>query len=118
MEKPKNENRKILTRTGLSTSLLLNKTALDAYNKKTQELRDAATVLDSEGVLYVIMSDKKDKFSKDSKIIRDILDLDHMYSRENMQRKPELATEYAEIYNLIKEISKKVEKRRKSQKRR
>jgi len=109
-----NEKKGILTRTSVSLDLKNPESFKEAVNS----LKEVVNKIDDEGVLYVILNSRKDKYTKDSKIIRDILDLPFLYSREKMQRKPELANEFVEIYNHIKEISKIVEKRRKANKKR
>ena len=107
------ERKTILARISISKEVSVGEEVKKGFLAKAEELRDMADKIDTNGVLYVLMNSGREKFSPDSKIIRDIMDLPYLYSHHKLQRKPELASEFTELYQHIKEINKIVGKRRK-----
>jgi len=69
--------------------------------------------LSPEGGLYIALYDKSEMYLPSTKVIRDLMDLDIIYSNRALQANPELGEEFSEIAKHIKAIEGIISKRRK-----
>jgi hypothetical protein len=104
---------KIMFKSKLSKKIL-GHPQLEQYNKKLKELKEIAEKISPDGLLSVSLLDKSDKFNPINKLIRDLSDLEYLYSYRALQSKPELGHDFMKISSSIKDILAIIKVRRKS----
>jgi hypothetical protein len=92
---------------------LIGRGKVTEYGEKVKELTKVANELSPEGGLYIMLIDKSEVFLPATKVIRDLMDLENIYSNRALQANPQLAEEFAEIATHMKAIENVVSRRRK-----
>ena len=92
---------------------LIGRGKVSEYGNQVKKLAEIAGELSPEGGLYILLLDKSEMYLPSTKLIRDLMDLDSMYSNRALQANPELGEEFSEIAKHIKAIEGIVSKRRK-----
>lgn len=92
---------------------LIGRGKVSEYGEHVKKLAEVAGELSPEGGLYIALFEKSDMYLPSTKLIRDLIDLENMYSNRALQANPELGEEFSEIARNIKAIEGIVSRRRK-----
>lgn len=95
-----------------TSSGLLGRDGLINFRDKVKDLCDVASEIAPDGGIYTILIDRRDVFTPNILAIRNIMDLESIYSYKNLQKNPELAVEFGEVSAAIKTLNKTIEKRK------
>jgi len=85
---------------------LIGNSAMAEYERALEALKEAAAKVDSEVELQVSLVDKTEVYSKVNQAVKDIRNLEFMYSHRALQRDPKLAIEYSEVASAVLAVTK------------
>ncbi len=103
----------IRTKSSISKKLM-GRNNVSTYGAKLNELSKIAGDVAPEGSLFVILLERGDSFSPMARTVKNVMDLDNLFSLKHLQMNPALATDYAEVAEHMKAIDRIITKRRKS----
>lgn len=95
----------------ISQKLRVN-SSLGEYNEALKALEAAASKLGEDLELQVTLLDKSETYSVTNKTVKDVRNLEFLYSHKAIQREPKLALEYSKIAEAINLINKTTALRR------
>lgn len=84
----------------------------EVFDKKLEDLKNAATELAPNGLMVVFVSSEKEKFSPIEKLAANLTLMGKIYNERTFMRNPEIANEFAEIASHIKAINNIVDRRK------